>query len=392
MSKLLNELLQVRTSPDNAPAREAVAPTGAVELSDGGNTATADVPESGHWDESMRSKGLDPSEWEVVSHRDSTWETPDGQTLNATRYTAVRIRGEKAPLTDEDIESMVSILDMYRSAEKALPEGPLGYCVWLGDMQFGKEGTEKAVEYVIECLNQAAVKIAMLQSFGYRIGHIHIGWLGDHIEGFESQGGANAWRTSLTLTEQIRLTRRVMLHALGTFAPLAERVTMVAVPGNHGEAVRFNNKGVTRYDDSHDTEALVSVADAAQLSGKFEHVEFFVPDNDEMVVYSEVAGLGVIQYHGHQARPGKHIEWWREQAFHHNNFAHAKLAIHGHNHKMTMEQDGKKLSVGVPALEDRSQWWKNMHGSPGAPGILGMLVRNGDVISTDFIQPKREES
>ena len=72
-------------------------------------------------------------------------------------------------------------------------------------------------------------------------------------------------RTQLTLTEQVRLTRRVMLRALTTFAPLAERVTMTAVPGAHGEAVRLVGGGATPHDDSHDTESLIAVHDAVAL-------------------------------------------------------------------------------------------------------------------------------
>ena len=69
-----------------------------------------------------------------------------------------------------------------------------------------------------------------------------------------------------------------MLRALTLFVPLAARVSMAAVPGNHGEAVRFAGKGVTRYDDSHDTEALIAVADAAALNpAAFGHGEFTSP-------------------------------------------------------------------------------------------------------------------
>jgi metallophosphoesterase superfamily enzyme len=69
-----------------------------------------------------------------------------------------------------------------------------------------------------------------------------------------------------------------MLHALTLFAPLARRASMAAVPGNHGEAVRFAGKGVTRYDDSHDIESLLAVHDAASLNPEaFGHVEFYVP-------------------------------------------------------------------------------------------------------------------
>jgi hypothetical protein len=136
------------------------------------------------------------------------------------------------------------------------PDGDHGFMVLLGDTQFGKingDGAAGALRRTVGGLNRAADLLVEYRKRA-EIGHLHVGWMGDHIEGFVSQGGATVWRTPLPLTDQIRLTRRVMLHALTQFAPLARRVSMAAVPGNHGEAVRFAGKGVTRYDDSHDTE------------------------------------------------------------------------------------------------------------------------------------------
>ncbi|MFJ4918571.1 hypothetical protein [Streptomyces sp. NPDC088725] len=48
--------------------------------------------------------------------------------------------------------------------------------------------------------------------------------------------------------QQIRRTRRLMAYAIIRFALLTNRLTVVAVPGHHGEAVR---RGVTRYGLSH---------------------------------------------------------------------------------------------------------------------------------------------
>src|SRR5690606_33659020 len=145
----------------------------------------------------------------------------------------------------------------------------------------------------------------------------------------------------LTLNEQIRLTRRVMLHAMLTFAPRVDRLTMAAVPGNHGEAVRINGKGVTRYDDSHDIESLIAVKDAADLNPeRFGHVEFYVPDTDELTVVVDCSGTVVAHAHGHQWRTNKVFEWWRGQAFSGSPLAHADLLLAGHLHHEHIESDG----------------------------------------------------
>jgi hypothetical protein len=257
--------------------------------------------------------------------------------------------------------------------------GGHGFVVALGDMQFGKvdgDGVVGTVERTIRCLD-GAMDLLQVYRQRYDIGHVHIAWLGDHIEGFNSQGGANAWRTVLTLTEQIRLTRRVMLHAAMGFAPLADKLTMAAVPGNHGEAVRFEGGGITRYDDSHDTEALVAVADALHIAKGYEHVQCLVPDTDELTVVTEVAGTVFAHAHGHQWRPDKHMEWWKGQAFHNPGLAAAHVLLSGHYHHERVDTDGPRLSLQVPALESESTWWRHKTGTIGAPGIIVGVTKDG---------------
>ena len=249
----------------------------------------------------------------------------------------------------------------------------------------GSGGVEGTVERTIAYLGQAAKLLADYSS-RFDIGHVHIAWMGDHVEGFNSQGGANAWRTKLTLTEQIRLTRRIMLHALELFAPLANRVTMAAVPGNHGEAVRFDGKGVTRYDDSHDTESLIAVADAAKLSGKFGHVEFYTPDTDELTVLLEVAGTKIAHAHGHQWRPGKQFEWWAGQAFNRESSMHvADVLLAGHLHHDHIERDGSRLFIGAPAMEAESTWFRHRKGTGGCPGLITAVVKDGLVTPIELV-------
>ncbi|MFI5617482.1 hypothetical protein [Streptomyces sp. NPDC051567] len=136
---------------------------------------------------------------------------------------------------------------------------------------------------------------------------------------------------------------------------------MAAVPGNHGEAVRINGKDVTRYDDSHDTESLISVRDALALDPeRFGHVEFFVPDTDELTVVVDRSGTTVAHAHGHQWRPGRHFEWWKGQAF---------------NKASAMHQ--ADLLLQPPAMESESTWWRHAKGTTGAPGLMIAVTKDG---------------
>src|SRR5690606_15782774 len=122
------------------------------------------------------------------------------------------------------------LLDLVGKVQPSAPAlgGDHAFVVALGDLQLGKrdgDGAEGTLRRTLDCLERAAALVPIYRE-RFPIGHIHVAWLGDHIEGFTSQGGANVWRTTLTLNEQIRLTRRVMLRAVELFAPLAPRVSM----------------------------------------------------------------------------------------------------------------------------------------------------------------------
>lgn len=322
----------------------------------------------------LEDEGLNPKDWEATGFTKSQW----GEGKESVKFTYKRSQSDRiAPLTEEQIAEVVRA----HEPPSDRPSGDFGYLVLIGDMQFGKsdgDGWQGTLRRTLACIDKAVEQYGEYSAL-YKFGHVHIAWLGDHIEGFNSQGGANAWRTNLTLTEQIRLTRRVMLYALEKFAPLAERVTFAAVPGNHGETVRFAGKGITRYDDSHDTEALVSVMDAAKYAPDlFGHVEFYVPDTDELIVLVEVAGTLIAHHHGHSWRPNKHFEWWQGQAFNRESAMHvADLLVAGHLHHEHIEADGSRTFIGVPSMESDSTWFRHNTGTGGAPGLIVAITKDG---------------
>ena len=325
----------------------------------------------------LEEEGLDPSEWEATSFAKSRWGSEE-KPMESVKF------GYKRKAIDKPLaipmDELLRAVEDYEHFDDMMNGGKYGIVVGIGDMQFGKidgDGPMGTLERTVRVIHQIATEVLSYVD-QYGVDHIHVVWLGDHVEGFVSQGGANTWRTQLTLNEQIRLTRRVMMLMLTVIAPLAPRVTMAAVPGNHGEAVRFNGKGLTRYDDSHDTESLIAVSEAASLAPeKFGHVEFMVPDTDELTVVTDVAGTIVLAAHGHQHTPGKHFDWWKGQAFHNPLAQRADILIEGHLHHEEIDTDGYRTYVGVPALESESTWWRHKTGTIGAPGAFIGLVRGG---------------
>ncbi|MEV0437812.1 hypothetical protein AB0I84_00650 [Streptomyces spectabilis] len=331
----------------------------------------------------LRAHRLDPGDWEVSGFRSSEWTMPNGEPGVSTRFSFTRRKNPPTPRLD--VDELLTIFDQHTPPVRTAldTEGEWTYVVALGDMQFGKvdgDGPEGTLRRAMDCIDKAADLLSEYR-LRFAIDHVHLCWLGDHIEGFVSQGGANTWRTGLTLTEQIRLTRRLMAHAVLKLAPYATRLTVVAVPGNHGEAVRPNGRGVTRYDDSHDTDALISVAEALSLAGEgYEHVEVFVPDNDELTVVVECSGTVIAHAHGHQWKPGRHFEWWKGQSFDKTSAMHqADVLLAGHLHHEFVDTDGPRTFIQVPALESESTWWRHRTGTRGAPGLMVMVTKDGAV-------------
>lgn len=205
-------------------------------------------------------------------------------------------------------------------------------------------------------------------------------WLGDCVEGFNSQGGANALRTVLPLTEQVRIVRRLMLHQIETIAPLAARIVLPSIPGNHDDGVRVpGGKGpATRFDDSWAIEAAVQVGDAlAMNSAAYGHVSIVVPQRDELTLTLDIAGTLTGLAHGHQMRPGKAEMWWAEQAHGMQPIGSATMLWTAHLHHLMLRQGGAKTHVQVPAFEGESTYWRHLHGQVAPTGSATMLVGGG---------------
>ena len=387
-TSLLDKLLSKPIAP--AIPKATVNPerdfTSKIEVS--GDTLTAELRnEDGSVNEGtalrfLEDEGQNPAEWEVTGFRKIEY----GAGLESVRFTYKRVQPTDVP--GVSLAEMPLIKRHKPKANRA--QGDKTFIVALGDMQFGKidgDGVEGTLKRTIDCLNKAGDALEFYRK-RFDIGHIHVAWLGDHIEGFVSQGGANVWRTPLGLDDQLTLARRTMIHALTSYADLAERVTMAAVPGNHGEPVRFAGKGTTRYDDSHDTGTLLAVADAAALNPEaFGHVEFYVPDTDELTVALDLNGTIAAHAHGHKWRPGKHMDYWKGQAFNRESAFHAAhLLLAGHLHHEHVDSDGDRVFIQPPAMESESTWWRHSKGTTGAPGLIVAVAGQGETNVKEVIR------
>jgi predicted phosphodiesterase len=235
----------------------------------------------------------------------------------------------------------------------------------VGDTQIGKgdgdgaEGTLRAWEQSILTAVERWKKLGKP--------HVHLCLAGDCIEGNQSQNGKSMWRTKLTVTEQTRVLRRMMLRTIDAFIA-APSITFSVVNGNHDQVQRFQE---TRDDDGHATEAAIAVSEAlATNKERYAHVEIYVPEMDRGAVVLDLMGTSVIVAHGHQWQRGKSLDWWRSQSFHNDNANQAHILIHGHEHEFSIRTEKDRLSICTPTMESESTWYVNKYGGRAMRGAI----------------------
>lgn len=380
-------------------AVEKATPSGwrpSVRTEDGKVTVTSKPYQSGMTPsdaELLTAHGFDPELHMIVGGvRSTSWDVyipqknqgEDGEWKD--KFYAFRFTAVERPQGRVNVDELLEVLNQPAkpSATPSVASHGVSYVHAWGDLQLGKadgDGTEGTLKRFMASVQQGVD--ALREGYG-RVGHVHLAFAGDCVEGFNSQKSANAWRTELTITEQVRLLRRLMLHAVKEYAPYAERVTVVSVPGNHDRAMPDTHK--TRSDDSWAIEALEGVRDALELSGKYEHVECYVPGVDEEAVTLEVGGRIITHIHGHQVRSqAKLWDWWKGQTFGKQPAGDADILLHGHYHHWHSEAKGNRLLIGLPALESESTWWRLATGETGNPSGLTFTLTNGTIGDINFV-------
>jgi len=343
-------------------------------------TSPMDAPPR-DWAELLAVWDLDPAEYQVVEPvQYRAWDAGIGEgNVQRLFYYRANIRRRSAGGVSAD--ELVDAIAKWKPRKQADPvEGGLSYVVAAGDLQLGKpdgDGTAGAVERFLTKTDAAVARLKELRRLGRPVSEITLPWLGDCIEGLYSQGGAlaAAGRLDLSITEQVRVFRRLMLHQVKVFAPLADRVVIPVVPGNHDEGQRVG-KVVRSYTDSWAIEGAAAVSDAISLSGGFENVSFVFPQDDELTITLDVAGTPTGFAHGHQFGRDP-IKWWAGQAHGMQPIGSATLLMGAHLHHLRVEQTGAKSFLQIPALDGGSQWWKHRTGQDSPAGLVTMLVGHG---------------
>ena len=285
---------------------------------------------------------------------------------------------EKSVVRSTSIDDLVKKIDRRKPRKAAKAAGPGVFHVFGGDMQFGKPdggGAQAIIDSVYQSLDQAIVDFKRLRR-SESLGMVHLAWVGDCIEGNQSQGGRNTARNDLTVTEQLRLFRRMMYDYIDAFAPLVERVEVDVVNGNHDDVQRHQ---ISRGDDGHATESAIAVSEGLERNpAVYGHTQIYVPGHDQTHMTRQIGSSTFTFIHGHQWSRGKAWDWWKGQTFNRQQPAASDFLIHGHYHTAAIDTKRDRTIISVPTHEDRSQWYMDRTGDMAKQGSYIATSRDGE--------------
>ena len=352
----------------------------------GGWVVSKPYPVDAHpeWAGVLDEFGLDPAGWKVTSVRRSRWQRYDGEWLEAARLnivpaTAVRV----------DVDRLCDEIARWRprGSDKVTRNGT--FVLPAGDLQIGKvdgTGTTGTVPRFLTETERHAAKLRQTVRKG-RAGEVCLPWVGDCIEGIWSQGGSLRARLDVSVTEQVRIVRRLAWAQLRTFAQLADRLVVPVVPGNHDEPVRTAGKMSSTYDDSWAVDAMSAVADmVAENDDLADRVRFIFPAHDELTVTAACSDTTLGFAHGHQfggSSTGA-LTWWDQQAGGRTPIGMADVLVSGHFHHLrVVDHGGERLWIQVPALDGGSTWFRHRKGQSSPPRMVSFWVGGGQVWGLD---------
>lgn len=336
-----------------------------------------DVPEG--WQVRLVEAKYDPAAWTRAEPGD------DAVTQAVWRY---KFAVEPASLSGFGAEDIAQMIRDAMSAKrgKKKEEGPVdrSLVVVYADPQVGKTddrgGTPELLARVAEKFDKLDDHIRDLKKIGRGVNAA--AWLdgGDCIENFENTA-QQAQTNDLTLTQMVRLHRRLTFDGLSILAKRFNKVTAAVCASNHGQ-VRRGGKQVGPPSDDWGIEVMSQVADAFALNPDvYGHVSFVVPEQWRENVSVDVSGYPIGLVHGHQyPNPDKALDWWQKQAFSDQAVAGAKLLVTNHYHHFRARSVGNgKLILQAPTLDNGSAWWTNKSGEQAPAGLLVFSVTKDGV-------------
>lgn len=334
----------------------------------------------------IREFGEDPNQWAVTSVRRSRWQKYDESWLESVRINLVptsRVGSDQA-----DADAIIAAIGKWKPTFTKAVATDLGtFVAPAGDLQLGKpdgDGSKGTVDRFLRETEAVSQRLRADLPRGTKAAEIILPWLGDCIEGVASQGGKLVMRLDLTPTQQVRAYRRLMMAQIKAFLPLAERIVIPVLPGNHDQAHRIGDRMATFNDDSWAIEGASAVMDGINEHADLkDRVSFLFPGHDELTICLDVAGTNIAMTHGHIFGRDP-LKWWNDQAGGRQPAGDADVLLAAHSHHLRVQDHGGgRLFMQIPALDGGSNWFRHARGDESRSRMISFWTSDGMVRGLD---------
>ena len=272
----------------------------------------------------------------------------------------------------KDVDDVLGLI--YDDIPPIWDSGKAWRTIQIGDTHIGKGALDGAgAQLLVDRWKESFTNALGLS----RAEGVHLAFMGDLIEGENSQGGKNIANNDLTLTESLRVARHLVSWTIQESLRCVNKVVVSAVPGNHGDTTRLQNRPLT---DNHDIDIVSAVQQAFELSPHKDRITWYYPEEGTGHLVYEVDGTIFASTHGHLFKGMlKGAEnWWSGMSVSGApaGAAHILMAAHYHSPLVSNYTRNKWICFGA-ALEDKSTWLNEQNGASSQPGMLTYLTDGG---------------
>jgi hypothetical protein len=335
------------------------------------------------YDEILKQWGFDPKHYEIQGEvRASSWNTQLKGGQVETFYAFKGLVRKKKPGHDKYFKQLFNQAKKKVPVKKYDKGGDTAFMFFMSDWQLGKRdyGVDNTIKRYDVALQDAVQRLKDLRRVGNDIDEIWIVGMGDLTENCYGFYDSQPFNIELTLQEQYALARSMIMKTIDTFLPLASKIYLAGVPGNHGENSRSGKGQVTttRLDNS-DTMHL-EIADEIMKANpdRYSHVEVNVPDDFHQQVI--VKGITCAWTHGHMSSGSGNAEnkienWWKGQMYGFLPVGDAEILVTAHYHHFRAKQQGDRTWFQCPSL-DKSIDFTARTGMWSHPGVLSFTINS----------------
>ena len=338
------------------------------------------------WDPWLKKEGFDPKYFfidaDTMKYR--TWTGINGDKM--VHYN-VTIRKRQKTYDKKIIDKYISEAKKIKRKAPETTFGDNSFVVIYSDWQTGKNegnGIKGLTKRIEVGLSETIWRYKSLIKAGYTFDEIIVLCGGDIVEGCDGFYEMQTFSVELDDTAQIKLAVNLMNACIQELAKLGPKVTVISVPGNHGENRGRRGKSYTTFMDNKDLQVAWTLDQIFKSNpDAFSNIECIYPQHldDDIVVTYKVKGHVLGLAHGHQFKsgggafvPAKAQAWHMKQSYNKESYVgYADILVYGHFHHFTLIEDPRIL-IGAPALDGGSKWIEQTHGKLTKPGILTFCI------------------